>query len=622
MSIDTPGNVTYDGQPHQWKPTITDGGKTLVEGVDYEVVYDTDDFTDANGPITVTIKGLGNYEGTVEKTYRINPATLTVTTPSAAKVYDGTPLTAEGSYSGLVADETIEFSTTGTQTQVGSSKNAYRINWNGSAKQSNYNVVENLGTLVVTESADEVVMVVNGGEFTYDGQAHAATVTVVSVPTGYTVETATSNASATDATDEPVTATVDNLVIRNAEGADVTSSMKTNITAGEIVVNPAELVVTTPSAQKTYDGTALTAAGTISGFVNGETATFAPTGSQTAVGSSGNTFDIAWDGTANANNYEITASTGTLKVVEAASEVLVATTGGVFTYDGQPHGATVEVTGLPAGYTVQTAASTGSATNVAEGTVNVTADQLVIVNAAGEDVTSRLNIKYADGTVRITPATLTVTTGSATKAYDGTALTENTLRIDGLQGSDRVNAGATGSQLAVGSSENTYNITWGSTDSANYSIVENLGTLTVTAAVAPSTTPTTPTTPTNNGAAGRTTTTTPAPATTTPNPTLDSIADTLEGVYDGITGDTPDEEQIYDAETPLNQSPVQKHCWTHFFMIIGLILTVIYGVLVLLRRLTDKDGRKDDMKKIMKGEGGSDDDPTPAPSTEPQTMGA
>ena len=42
-------------------------------------------------------------------------------------------------------------------------------------------------------------------------------------------------------------------------------------------------------AEKVYDGNALTAEGSITGFVNGETATFVTTGSQTEVGNSENT---------------------------------------------------------------------------------------------------------------------------------------------------------------------------------------------------------------------------------------------------------------------------------------------------------------------------------------------
>ena len=48
------------------------------------------------------------------------------------------------------------------------------------------------------------------------------------------------------------------------------------------------------------------------------------------------------------------------------------------------------------------------------------------------------------------------------------------LSIEGLQGEDRVTAATTGSQTEVGSSKNTYRITWGETDAANYVIDEYL----------------------------------------------------------------------------------------------------------------------------------------------------
>ena len=75
-------------------------------------------------------------------------------------------------------------------------------------------------------------------------------------------------------------------------------------------------------------------------------------------------------------------------MTEYADEIVVTTTGGTFTYDGQSHGATVEVSALPAGYSLETAASSASATDVTVEAVAATCDTLVIKNAAGEDVTS------------------------------------------------------------------------------------------------------------------------------------------------------------------------------------------------------------------------------------------
>ena len=55
-------------------------------------------------------------------------------------------------------------------------------------------------------------------------------------------------------------------------------------TVGKLSVTPATLTIVTESDSKEYDGDPLTADGSISGFVNGETATFTVTGTITNVG--------------------------------------------------------------------------------------------------------------------------------------------------------------------------------------------------------------------------------------------------------------------------------------------------------------------------------------------------
>ena len=91
--------------------------------------------------------------------------------------------------------------------------------------------------------------------------------------------------------------------------------------------------------------------------------------------------------------------------------------------------------------------------------------------------------KFVDGTLTIKPAQLTITTPSATKVYDGTALTRPNGTVTGLVNGETATVTATGSQTAVGSSKNGYTIAWGTAKASNYEIVkENLGTLTVTAA--------------------------------------------------------------------------------------------------------------------------------------------
>ena len=69
-------------------------------------------------------------------------------TQSATRAYNGAPLTAPGSISGLQPGDTVTFTTTGVRTIVGSSSNTYSIAW-GSTLQSNYTISQTLGTLTV-----------------------------------------------------------------------------------------------------------------------------------------------------------------------------------------------------------------------------------------------------------------------------------------------------------------------------------------------------------------------------------------------------------------------------------------------------------------------------------------
>ena len=637
MTVQAPADVVYSGKAQQQKPVVKDGDKALVEGVDYELTY-SGNATDA-GTVTVTVIGKGDYAGSIDVAYQIAPAPLTVATESANKVYDGKPLTAGGKVDGLVNGETVAFKVVGSQIKVGSSDNAYKIEWNGTAKRANYRLeAETVGKLTVTESADEVVVTTTGGTFAYDGASHGATVKVTNLPEGYSLETAESAASAKDVSDGEVAATADVLVIKNAEGEDVTSRLNIKFVDGTIKVEPAKLTVTTPSASKPYDGQALTAEGRVSGFVNGETATFKTTGSQTEVGSSVNGYELVWDGSAKAANYTVEESLGTLTVSAQSIDPDDADAFGGVTvgylsdtvYNGadqrfEPEVIDKDGKALVKGRDYELSFS-GDVKNVGEATVAVVGKG----NYAGS----------VERTYRITPAPLTVTTGSDSKIYDGSELVNGELTIEGLQGEDRVTAATTGSQTEVGSSENTYRITWGDVDAANYVIDEHLGTLTVTPAPVPptpnpddGTTPTPEPTPSPTPGDGSTPGTTPdgtTPASaSTPAPAaagpLDALAGVLEGAYESVTGspeaDNPvEEERIYDAENPLGRESVEDHCWVHWYMIVGMVLTAVYGLAAALRRKNHERKLRNDMNDVL-GDGDGKD-PSGSPAAKPAGMEA
>ena len=86
------------------------------------------------------------------------------------------------------------------------------------------------------------------------------------------------------------------------------------------------------------------------------------------------------------------------------------------------------------------------------------------------------------GNLTVTPASATITTGSAEKAYDGTPLTNSEASISGLVAGETATVTATGTITEVGSTVNTYTIDWGTASPSNYTVSEDLGTLQVTAA--------------------------------------------------------------------------------------------------------------------------------------------
>ncbi|WP_443730413.1 InlB B-repeat-containing protein [Slackia isoflavoniconvertens] len=483
FSVEGLNDVTYNGLAQRQEPTVKDGDKTLTKDKDYTLSF-TEDVTNV-GTVRVTVTGKGNYAGSADVAYQILPAKLIVTTPSDSTVYNGKPLTAEGGVEGFVNNETAVFETTGSQTEVGESENTYAIYWSDegtTAKRSNYTVEEHIGTLTVTEYADEIVAAANDVTMTYDGMPHRAEVTVTGVPEGYSVKTAWSGAEATDVTGaDGLVANVDEIVVVNAEGKDVTDSLKITKKPGKLVIEPKELTVVTMGASKPYDGTPLTANGKIEGFVNGETAAFAVIGSQTEVGECTNAYTIEWSGNAKQGNYTVKEELGKLEVTKSQAAIVIVPKGGKKTYDGTPlvsEGA--DAYGLPAGFTCE-ATTKGSVTNVGSAVAEI--DTYAIKNADGKDVTDQFgNVSTGFATLLVTKRPVTVVSEDASKVYDDTPLTKHEA---GVTGGSMVDGESfvyefTGTQTVAGESANSFIISAGDgTNLDNYEITKQDGTLKV-----------------------------------------------------------------------------------------------------------------------------------------------
>ena len=328
--VNSPSDEVYDGNEHKWIPTVTDKAKTLELGKDYTVEYSTKNFKDV-GTVEVTITGIGNYSGTVKRSYKVTPKEYTVTTDSATKTYSGTALTAGGKVEGIVSGETVEFTTTGSQTEVGTSKNTYELVWK-SAKATNYTLAkESIGKLTVKaksivpddkdtpESEKTGITVSEPSDSKYDGKEHREVLTVTDTKTGKELVAGT-DYSVTYSSDlvNAGTVTIKVAGLGNYSGS-FTKTYK---------ITKRSVTLTSATVSKVYDGSALTNTSiTVSGdgFVEGEGASYEVTGSQTEVGNSANAFEYKLNEKTLASNYNITKVVGTLTITAAPAPVTPAT---------------------------------------------------------------------------------------------------------------------------------------------------------------------------------------------------------------------------------------------------------------------------------------------------------
>ena len=261
---------------------------------------------------------------------------------------------------------------------------------------------------------------------------------------------------------------------------------------GSLEVTKRAVTLKSADLSKPYDGTALVNGGTAlakeDGWVTGEGASYTFTGSQKAVGSSANAFSYTLNNNTKADNYNITKIEGTLTVTnrEAKYEITVEANGGSYKYDGTEKSVSglKETTFTVEGskYTVSGLTAEAKGTDAGSYPVNVTGTATV-KDAAGNDVTAQFSVKTVNGTLTVAKRDVTITSGSATKQYDGTALTKHEVKVtgDGFVAGQGADYSYTGSQKAVGSSANAFSYTLNSnTKAGNYVITKTEGTLTVT----------------------------------------------------------------------------------------------------------------------------------------------
>ena len=336
-------NHVYDGENHKDVPVVTKKGSkdALEEGTDYTVSYDTENFVDVK-TITVTITGKGNYSGVVTKTYQITERPIEVTGKQEEFTYDGTLHKVEGvtatnlveghkiSSKDAVAERTEEGQTNMGLTQSSS----YEIKDAGDkdvTKNYSINKVTD-GYVKIQRNTTDLKFVeaeTTGYNGVYDGAAHDAVTSVkVTGVNGEEIaaEDMTVEYRLSDEADWGKTPQVTDVADSTAVQIRVTVANYDPITTTvQATVTQKPVTITTESASKTYDASALTAPGEVEGIVEGETYGFEITGSQTLVGTSENSYVMTWAGEGNeysakSDNYTVTERVGTLTVTDGSEE--------------------------------------------------------------------------------------------------------------------------------------------------------------------------------------------------------------------------------------------------------------------------------------------------------------
>ena len=625
----TPANVEkiYDGTAlAAGIATATDkSGKTVK--VEYSIdgktwTEDPAKLTATNVADSKTIKVRASVESayngyvTAEQKLKINKRDVTVTAKSDSKAFDGTALTNNGwdvaattETTGLVKNDKIASVTVeGTITYVGTADNVAKdAVFAEGVNANNYNVKYEKGTLEVTDRADKYVITASApdGEYTYDGDAKTAEGVAYDKLTfngqTYTVEGLGSTMTQTDA-GEYETAITGTAVVKAADGTDVTNQFSVNTEdKGLLKINHAEATVTAGNATKVYGTSDPSFEATVEGLVPADATNTSLIQYSIAreAGEDVGTYAITASGDGIQGNYKVTYAPGTLTIVPQSIDPNDPTQptdpADPTTDPNQPVYNNAQVNNPEnVVYNAQSQQQPIEVTD-SEGNIidpsNYTVDYTGAVNAGTVTVTITGQGNYAGSVTRtyqITPAPVTITVNDATKvagaadpAFTG-QVTEGQIYNNEL---GDITFTRTNGDQATGTYADVLTANYAA--NSNYAVTVVPGTFTITAAPAPA-----PATPAAAPA---------APATPAAAPAAPAAAPAAPAVV------IPDEEnplaapeqEIADDENPLAAFD-HEECWVHWFMIAGIILTIIYGAVVVLRR-TRNTKHIDKMEKDLIG---------------------
>ena len=478
--------------------------------------------------------------------------------------------------------EGLSYSLRGTavNTYTGEFSGTPAVMADGADVAANYNVTTTPGKLTITASeiAGKVHLTTADASKVYDGQPLAAgTATAVDdngnpVKVEYSANGADWTENASDVT---ATAVADSKTVQVRASVEGTYTGYVSGTQS-LAVTPAPAIITVNSDTKVYNAPDPTFSGTVSGLVAnsdlGEI-TYGRLAADANKENVGDDITLTASYTDN-GNYDVSVTNGKLTITPSDANAIVAT-GVTKTYDGQV--ASIVANAAQPNSTIEYSVDGQNWT-----TNNPTFTDVGTYTVQARAINPNFAQVFASADVVVSPATITVTANNQTKVA-GTADPELTYAFSGVVNNE-VARFMGGLQREAGEDVGSYAINQGDLAlvdngdfrASNYMLEFVPGTLTVTAALVPLTPPPAPT---------------PEPTPTTPigtvpegplEPALTPIVQALEDAVTPLAG--PQEETISDNDNPLAGYD-RVNCWVHYYLILGIIVTVIYGGGVLVRRI-------------------------------------
>ena len=437
-----------------------------------------------------------------------NSRKITITAGDALKVYDGTPLTQatfriEGS---TVGNDTINrgnIKTVGSITTVGEEDNEVDpstvqiMNGNVDVTEA-YTIEYKPGTLEITQRP--ITLTGATDTHVYDGNWFAnSTVTQTGTLANGDAFASPAVAIGTrkDVGSDPNP--VGEVKIIN-NGEDRTFCYDITYVPGTLTVTPADAslnAVTINSKTVTYNGQSQKLDNATSLVTNGTTLYYKEHSQgedawSTIMPEFKNVGTYTIDVKAVNHNYNDATASATLTIQQRP--VVITGNSDEFTYNGEEQSVTGytwttqnENKGLLNGDTIVAVNAIAKATNVGTnipGTITPSENIKITSGVNQEDVTSNYYITTVPGTITILPKSISITSKTAEKKYNGQALVDNTVveEPELVNDSQVISYNFTGSQTSIGTSQNTFtaSIKDGENDvTNNYDIDYNYGNLTV-----------------------------------------------------------------------------------------------------------------------------------------------